>query len=127
MTGGILEMMVKTMQTISRRQTVPETAPARQSAVLRGKLLMRYAEYALGALVIGGMMLTIWAALLYAPTDAFQGDLQRIMYVHVPIAWVAFLAFFVVLAGSVFYLWRRDERWDALARASAELGVVFTT
>jgi len=86
-----------------------------------------YGEYALGAVTLIGVMVTIWAALIYAPTDAFQGDIQRIMYVHVPIAWVAFLAFFVVLVASVLYLWRRDERWDALARASAELGVVFTT
>ncbi len=115
------------MQTVSRRQTTPETAPARQPGGSTGNPLLLYAEYALGAVVVIGVMVTIWAALLYAPTDAFQGDIQRIFYIHVPVAWVAFLAFFVVLVGSVMYLWRRDERWDALARASAELGVVFTT
>ena len=113
------------MQTISRRQTTPETEPAGRPAASAGSRLLLYGEYALGAVAVIGVMVTIWAALLYAPTDAFQGDIQRIFYVHVPIAWVAFLAFFVVLVASVLYLWRRDERWDALARASAELGVVF--
>jgi heme exporter protein C len=115
------------MQTISRRQTAPEAAPARQPVGSGVNPLLLYAEYALGAVIVIGVMVSIWAALLYAPTDAFQGDIQRIMYMHVPVAWVAFLAFFVVLVASVLYLWRGDERWDALARASAELGVVFTT
>src|SRR5579885_872429 len=100
------------MQTISRRQATPETAPAGKLAAPAGGSLLRYAEYALGAVTVLGVLVTIWAALIYAPTDAFQGDIQRIMYVHVPIAWVAFLAFFVVLVASVLYLWRRDERWD---------------
>jgi heme exporter protein C len=114
------------MQTMSRRQALSGTSEARR-AESRGNPLLLYAEYALGAAIGVGVLLTIWAAFLYAPTDAFQGDIQRIMYVHVPIAWVAFLAFFVVFVASVAYLWRRDERWDWLARASAELGVVFTT
>lgn len=63
----------------------------------------------------------------YAPTDRVQGVVQRIFYFHVPLAWVAYLAFFVVLVASVVYLWKRDLRWDAVARASVEIGVVFTT
>lgn len=64
---------------------------------------------------------------LYAPTERVQGPVQRIFYFHVPLAWVSYLAFFVVLLGSVCYLWKRDARWDRVARASAEIGVVFTT
>jgi len=56
-----------------------------------------------------------------------MGDVQRVLYFHVPLAWVAFLAFFVVLVGSVLYLWKREDRWDRLAYCSAEIGVVFTT
>jgi heme exporter protein C len=55
-----------------------------------------------------------------------QGDLQRIMYVHVPSAWLAYLAFTVTLVGSVAYLTTSRMRWDRLAASSAELGVVFT-
>lgn len=61
-----------------------------------------------------------------APPDALQGNLQRLMYVHVPAAWIAFLAFGVTLIGSGLWLWRRDSRHDRLAAASAEVGVFFT-
>ena len=64
---------------------------------------------------------------LYAPMERVQGVVQRIYYFHVPMAWVAYLAFFVVLVASVMYLWKRDWKWDQLARASVEVGVVFTT
>jgi heme exporter protein C len=63
----------------------------------------------------------------YAPNDRVQGVVQRIFYFHVPMAWVAYLAFGVVLVASVAYLWKRDPRWDAVARASVEIGVLFTT
>lgn len=63
----------------------------------------------------------------YAPADRLQGDVQRIFYVHVPLAIVAFFAFFVVFVGSVGYLFTRQARWDVWARSSAEVAVVFTT
>jgi heme exporter protein C len=63
----------------------------------------------------------------YAPTDRVQGIVQRIFYFHVPMAWVAYLAFGVVLVASVAYLGKRDNRWDTIARASVEIGVIFTT
>src|SRR2546421_7494532 len=81
----------------------------------------------LGALSLIGMMVSIWMIFLYAPTDAIQGQPQRIFYFHVPMAWVALLASGVLAVTSVVYLWKRDERWDYAARASAELGAVFTT
>lgn len=89
--------------------------------------LGRYGELALLALTTIGMLLTIWAAFIYAPTEAVEGPVQRIFYVHAPLAWISYLAFFFVLVGSVIYLWRRDERWDAFARVNAEIGTVFTT
>jgi len=63
----------------------------------------------------------------YAPMERVQGVVQRIYYFHVPMAWVAYLAFLVVLVASVMYLWKRDMKWDRVARASVEVGVVFTT
>ncbi len=67
----------------------------------------------------------LWLALTSSP-DAFQGDFVRIMYVHVPAAWLAFLAFGVTALGSVGWLVRKTERWDRMAASSAELGVIFT-
>ena len=89
--------------------------------------LQRYGEPVLGAATAITMLVAIWAALSYAPIDAIQGEAWRIFYFHVPVAWVAYLAFFVVFAASILYLWRKDERWDWIARAGAEIGIVFTT
>jgi len=68
-------------------------------------------------------------AFFYAPTEATQGNVQRIFYIHVPSAWVAYLAFFVVAAASVMVLARRDdwERWDSIAVACVEVGTLFLT
>jgi heme exporter protein C len=89
--------------------------------------IRRYGEPALAAATVITMPVAVWAALIYAPIDAIQGIAWRIFYFHVPVAWTAYLAFGVVFGASILYLWRRDERWDWLARAAAEIGVVFTT
>jgi heme exporter protein C len=81
----------------------------------------------LGAALGLSFLVALYLAFVYAPADAVQGDVQRIFYFHVSIAWLAYLSFFVVFLGSVLYLWRRSETWDVLAYASAEIGVVFTT
>lgn len=60
-----------------------------------------------------------------APPDANQGYLVRILYLHVPAAWTAYLAFLVNLVYSTLYLVRRDLRYDRVAAASAELGLGF--
>jgi heme exporter protein C len=71
--------------------------------------------------------LSLAAIFLYAPTERLQGPVQRVFYLHLPMAWIAYLAFFIVFLGSLLFLWKRDERWDRLARSSAEVGVLFTT
>ena len=63
---------------------------------------------------------------LVAPRDAAQGNVQRIMYVHVPSVLVAYLAFAVVLLASIVYLTTRRESADRIGHASAEVGVLFT-
>ena len=63
---------------------------------------------------------------LTSPPDRDMGHLQKIMYVHVPAAWSAFIAFAVVFVGSVLFLWKREERWDVLAAAAAEVAAVLT-
>ena len=82
---------------------------------------------ALAVLAAACGVVTLWMVFFYAPTEAEQGVVQRIMYVHVPSIWVAFLAFAIVALCSLGYLWLRDERLDAIAVSAAELGVVLTT
>jgi heme exporter protein C len=81
-----------------------------------------------GVLALAGVATLVWMALVVAPPDAVQGDAQRLMYLHVPAAWLAYLAYFVTAVSSALYLIPRTRslRWDALAGASAEIGVVFT-
>lgn len=66
------------------------------------------------------------AGALLAPPDRLQGELVRLMYVHVPAAWLAYLSFVITLAASVTWLWRRRPGADRVAAASAEIGVFFT-
>jgi heme exporter protein C len=81
--------------------------------------------------VLGGLALIVIAvglywALIQAPQDALQGDVQRIMYLHLPSILTAYLSFFLVFIGSCLYLWKREKRDDNLAHSAAELGVLFT-
>jgi len=64
--------------------------------------------------------------LFVVPADLNQGDAQRIMYVHVASAWLAYASFGVTALAGIGYLWRRDLRFDAVALAGAEVGVMFT-
>lgn len=73
------------------------------------------------------MIATYVRAMVFTPPEALQGAAERIVYLHAPAAWVAFLAFGVVALASIGYLWLRDQRFDRLAASSAEVGEVFTT
>ncbi len=64
-------------------------------------------------------------AILTSPAEGDMGHLQKIMYVHVPAAWMTFLSFFVVLVFSVRYMWKRRENDDLIAASAAEVGATF--
>ncbi len=85
------------------------------------------ASIILGVLSLLGMMISIWMIFAYAPMDAVQGNPQRIFYFHVPSAWLGMLSFVIVAIGGIGYLIKKDERWDWMARAAAELGALFIT
>jgi heme exporter protein C len=90
--------------------------------------LNRRAQF-LPIVALAGVTAAMLLIFLYAPTERLQGNIQRIFYIHVPSAWIMYLAFIVVAASSVLVLARRTdwERWDRMGSAAAELGVVFTT
>lgn len=81
----------------------------------------------IGWLSLAVMLVAIYAVFIYAPRERIMGDVQRIFYFHVPSAWTAFMAFFVTFVASILYLWRSERRFDILAHASAEIGVIFTS
>lgn len=76
-------------------------------------------------LSLGAVVAAQSYAIATSPPDADMGHLQKIMYVHVPAAWMTFIAFFVVLVYSVRYMWRRNENDDLIAAAAAEVGATF--
>jgi heme exporter protein C len=86
---------------------------------------MNRTRVVLGWLAILGVLAGLGAAFGYAPRETVQGNVQRIMYVHVPSVLTAYLAFGLVLVGSVGYLATRRAGWDRLAAAAAEIGLVF--
>ena len=61
----------------------------------------------------------------WTPVETSQGFAQKIMYLHVPTVIIAYLAFFIVFAFSIAYLWKRDLMFDRIAKASAEVGLLF--
>src|SRR5512140_3543825 len=70
------------------------------------------------------------AALVVAPPAAGltvdETYAQRIIYFHVPSAWISMLAFGVTMIASILYLRSNERRWDAIALSSAEIGIAFT-
>ena len=82
---------------------------------------------ALGWSTLAMMLVSIFMVFEWVPTEEDQGIVQRIFYFHVPCAWVAFAAFGIVAIAGAFYLWLKDQIWDDLGYAAAEIGMVFCT
>jgi heme exporter protein C len=83
------------------------------------------ADYALGTLTLLLFGFGATWALHIAPPDRMMGDVYRILFVHVPSAWLSLVAYTVTVLASALFLWRGHFFWDAVAEASAELGVLF--
>lgn len=75
-------------------------------------------------ITLGSLAAFAAMALFWAPTEASMGDVQRIFYLHLPVAINAFAACAVVFIASVGYLWHRRMWWDSLAHAGAQVAVV---
>lgn len=69
---------------------------------------------------------SLYLVFFFAPREAVMGDVQRVFYYHVAAGWVGALAFLVAAVCGVIYLLRRDTKWDKVAFASIEIGVIFT-
>ncbi|MFQ5724611.1 MAG: cytochrome c biogenesis protein CcsA, partial [Terriglobia bacterium] len=86
-------------------------------------------HHRLSLVLVGLTLLALPAAWYYVfqvvPTETTMGVIQRIFYVHLPSAFLAFLAFFVVFLASVGYLLTRQLAWDRVAVSAAEVGTVF--
>lgn len=90
-------------------------------------------EQRLGALIapIGWLLAALCVVYAWsvadAPIDRVQGVIQKILYVHPPLAYGAYLGFVVTGLAGLVYLRRGRDEWDRLAIAGAEVGVIFCT
>ena len=73
------------------------------------------------------MLLALYAIFMYAPVEKTMGAIQKIFYIHVPAAFLAYLAFFITFLASILYLYRKDSKWDTVAHCAVETGVIFCT
>jgi heme exporter protein C len=71
------------------------------------------------------LTIALAAIFFYAPVERTMGNVQRIFYFHVGSAWVGSLAFLIALIGGILFLRRPAKKWDTLALASVEIGLVF--
>ncbi|MCU1503923.1 MAG: cmcC, partial [Ilumatobacteraceae bacterium] len=96
-------------------------------AVRRGGPTSTTFSRALGLAIVVGLVWFVAFGLFFSPNDEVQGKGVRILYIHVPTAWLAYLAFIVTAVASLAYTWKRTRSltWDRIAGASAEVGVLF--
>ena len=73
------------------------------------------------------MLVSLYMALLWAPTEITLGDSQRIFYIHIPLAWLGMLSVIILAIFSIAYLITRNIKWDNLAYSTAELGFILIT
>ena len=112
---------------LANKVTPAASASTREAKGRAGDARLPLVSLVLCAITLVGIVVTLWMAFFYAPTDAVEGQPQRIFYVHVPVSWIGMLAFVIMAVAGVAYLKSKDERWDWMARAAAELGTVFIT
>jgi len=82
--------------------------------------------YALIAIAVVLLLLGSYYGLFISPPERFMGDVQRIMYVHVPTAWNAMLALTFAFVSALLYLFTSRWVWDARLEAAVEVGVVLS-
>jgi heme exporter protein C len=80
----------------------------------------------LGLIVLAGIALGAYLALISSPPDELMGDSVRLIYIHVPVVTVAYLGCTLVTLASVMFLWKKSQWWDVTAAAAAEIALVFT-
>ncbi len=80
----------------------------------------------LGVITLAALALWAYLGLVGTPPDIFQGEAVRLIYLHVPVVTLAYLACFMTTFASAVWLWKRTQWWDLVASSAAELATVFT-
>jgi heme exporter protein C len=113
------------MTAVTTPTSTPNDAPAERSRRRRSTGTGATRTLGIATIVTGGWLVLF--GLGFSPADRDQKDAVRILYVHVPTAWSAYLAFVVTAVSSALYLFGKKHSlgFDRVAGASAEIGVVF--
>jgi heme exporter protein C len=85
----------------------------------------RPALIAMTAAAVGLLGLGAWLGLVWTPPEAMMGDVYRIIYVHVPAMWMALIALTLNFGCCIAFLFKTSWKTDALAEATAEVGLLF--
>ena len=106
--------------------TSPRNSPGTVAVLDRAPTSTTFSRV-LGIATLVGIGWLVVFGLFLSPNDRVQKTGVRIMSIHVPSAWLAYLAFGVTGVSSLAYLWKRTRSlaWDRVAGASAEVGVLF--
>jgi heme exporter protein C len=106
-------------------RALTQSAPEAQRAIQQSGQTTRALGFAALAMLAVGLVLVF--AVAPRAQDAAGGDVQRIFYFHLSSAMTGFTAWIVTAVAGAIYLKRRDLKYDRIALASAEIGVVFIT
>ncbi len=76
-------------------------------------------------LAIAATIASSYAIYIATPVDPVAGDLYRILYLHVPVAWIAYLSFTISFVSCILFLRRRQTVFDSVAEITAVMGLVY--
>ena len=71
------------------------------------------------------LVISTYLALVFAPTEAVMGDVQRVFYFHIGTAWVGLVGFVLAAGTGIAYLVTKDMKWDRLEVAAVEVSTIF--
>lgn len=84
-------------------------------------------KYILAGFAFLSLIFSFYLSFIYSPPEEKMGDLVRILYIHLPLAWYSLISFSITFVSSILYLLRRDEKFDKIAVTGVEIGFLFIT
>jgi heme exporter protein C len=117
-------LLTRLAEPLAEIATMPEALASPQGAASGNRAI----PIATALLLFGTVLLLVgsYLGIAWAPPEHYMGNVQRIMYVHVPTAWNGLLAFTTALVAAIGFLLRPSWKWDALLEASLEVGVLLS-
>jgi heme exporter protein C len=113
--------------TDDKRRVVLKPARREGNSRMRTIAALQNRSSVLWTSLVGALLTAAILATFLAPTEQTMGDAQRVMYVHIPVAWLALLGFIALAASGLGYLLSRNLLWDQWSQATCEVGWLCST